>query len=88
MIGRENSFWHLLLPSQHRQLVTKMTLIKLPYRDRLFTVVVLSQVSEGGPHTALKLCVGGGRVSDSWCMCVVNHDCGGLDGGRDGGGGW
>ena len=29
-----------------------------------------------------------GQVSHSWCMCVVSHGCDGLDGGRDGGGGW
>ena len=36
---------------------------------------------------ALNLCVEGGRVSHSWCMCVVNHGYGGLGGGWDGGGG-
>ena len=30
----------------------------------------------------------GGRVSHSWCMCVVGHGYGGLGGGMDGGGGW
>ena len=29
-----------------------------------------------------------GRVSHSWCMCVVGQVYGGLAGGRDGGGGW
>ena len=29
------------------------------------------------------LCVEGGRVSHSWCMCVVGHGYGGLSGGRD-----
>ena len=35
---------------------------------------------------ALELHVEGGRVSHSWCMCVVRHGCGGLGGGRDVGG--
>ena len=35
------------------------------------------------PSEALALCVEGGRVSHSWCMCVVNH---GYGGGRDRGG--
>ena len=34
-----------------------------------------------------ELCVEGGRVSHSWCMCVVSHGYGGFGGGRDGGGG-
>ena len=34
---------------------------------------------------ALELHVGGGRISRSWCMCVVG---GGFGGGRDGGGSW
>ena len=29
---------------------------------------------------ALELRVNGGRVSHSWCMCVVSHGYGGLDG--------
>ena len=29
---------------------------------------------------ALELYVLGGRVSHSWCMCVVGHDRGGLGG--------
>ena len=37
---------------------------------------------------ALEQHVEGVRVSHSWCMGVVNHGHGGLDGGRDGGGGW
>ena len=37
---------------------------------------------------ALRLYTKSGQVSHSWCMCVVNHGFGGLDGGRDGGGGW
>ena len=34
---------------------------------------------------ALKLQVEGGRVSHSWCTCVVGRGYGGLSGGRDGG---
>ena len=37
---------------------------------------------------ALDLCVEGGRVSHSLCMCVVNHGYGGLGGGWDGSCGW
>ena len=37
---------------------------------------------------ALELYVEGGRVSHSWCMCVVDHGYDGLGGGMDGGGGW
>ena len=37
---------------------------------------------------ALELREEGVRVSLSWCMCVVSHDCGGLGGGRGGVGGW
>ena len=37
---------------------------------------------------ALELRVEGGRVSHSWCMCVVSDSYGRLGGGRDGGGGW
>ena len=36
---------------------------------------------------ALELSVNGGRVSQSWCMCVVRHGYGVLGGGRDEGGG-
>ena len=36
---------------------------------------------------ALELCVEGGRVSHSWCMCVVSPGYGELGGGRNGGGG-
>ena len=32
------------------------------------------------PET-LELAVEGGRISHSWCMCVVSHGNGGLDGG-------
>ena len=35
---------------------------------------------------ALELRVEGGRVSDSWCVCVVSHGYVGLGGRRDGGG--
>ena len=35
----------------------------------------------------LDLRVERGRVSHSWCMGVASHGCGGLDEGRDGGGG-
>ena len=35
----------------------------------------------------LELRVEGGRVSHSWCMCVVSHGNGGLGGSMDGGGG-
>ena len=42
----------------------------------------LSMISE-----TLELHVEGGRVSHSWCMCVVGHGCGGLGVGRGGGGG-
>ena len=37
---------------------------------------------------ALELCVEGGRVSHSCCMCVVSHAYRGLDRGRDDGGEW
>ena len=37
---------------------------------------------------ALELYVNGGRVSHSWCMCVVGHVYGCLGVGWDGGGGW
>ena len=37
---------------------------------------------------ALELCVEGGQVRHSWCVCVAGRGCGGLGGGRDGGGGW
>ena len=37
---------------------------------------------------ALELYVECGRVSHSWCMCVVSHGNCGLGGGRVGGGGW
>ena len=37
---------------------------------------------------ALVLRVEGGRVTHSWCMCVVSHCYGGLGIGRDGVGGW
>ena len=37
---------------------------------------------------APELRVEGGRVSHSWCLCIVNHGYGGLGGGRDGCGGW
>ena len=37
---------------------------------------------------ALKLRMEGGRVSHTWCVCVVSHGYVGLGGGRDGGGGW
>ena len=37
---------------------------------------------------AIELRVEGGRVSHSWCMCVVGHGNSGLGVGRDGGGGW
>ena len=30
----------------------------------------------------------GGRVSYSWCMCVVGYGHGGFGEGKDGGGGW
>ena len=36
----------------------------------------------------LELCMEGRSVSHSWCMCVVSHGPGGLDGGWEGGGGW
>ena len=36
---------------------------------------------------ALELLAEGGRVSHSWCMCVVDHGYGGLGWGKDGGGG-
>ena len=42
----------------------------------------------GWPSEALGLCVEGGRVNCSWCMCVVNRGYGGLFGGWDGGGVW
>ena len=35
-------------------------------------------------HSALELRMEDGQVSQRWCMCVVSHGCGGLDGGRDG----
>ena len=38
------------------------------------------------PIGALELRVEGGLVSHSWGMCVVSCGCGGLGGGRDGGG--
>ena len=37
---------------------------------------------------ALELYLEDGRVSDSWCMCVVGHGYDGLGRGRDEGGGW
>ena len=37
---------------------------------------------------ALELYVEDGRVSHTWCICVVYHGYSRLDGGRDGGGGW
>ena len=37
---------------------------------------------------SLELRVEGGRVSHSWCMCVVSHGDGWLGGGRYGCGGW
>ena len=36
----------------------------------------------------LDLQVKGGRVSHSWCMCVISHGYGGFGGGRGGGVGW
>ena len=36
----------------------------------------------------LELPVAGGRVSHSWCMCLVSHGYGGLGGHMDVGGGW
>ena len=39
-------------------------------------------------HKSARAACGGGRVSHSWCMCVVGHGCGGLDGGRDRGDSW
>ena len=36
---------------------------------------------------ALELYVEGGRLSHSWCVCVVGHGYGGLVAGREGGGG-
>ena len=53
----------------------------------VFVVVELLQ-APGMISEALVLFVIGGRVSHSWCLCVVGHGYGGLDGGRDGGGGW
>ena len=50
-------------------------LLMLSYHRRLI------MISE-----ALEMCVEDGRASHSWCMCVVCHCCGGLGGGRDGGG--
>ena len=35
---------------------------------------------------ALELCVEGGQVSHSWCICVVGHGYGGYSWNRDGGG--
>ena len=40
-----------------------------------------------GPSEVLELCVKGGRVSHSWCMCVVSYGYGGFGGGWDGSGG-
>ena len=37
---------------------------------------------------ALEVHVEGGRVSHSWCLCVISYGYGGFGGGRDGGGGW
>ena len=37
---------------------------------------------------SLELYVEGGRVSHSWCMCVVGHGNGGFGAEMDGGGGW
>ena len=36
---------------------------------------------------ALEQRVEGGRVSHSWCMCVVSHGYDGVGGSTDGGGG-
>ena len=36
----------------------------------------------------LELCVEGGRVSHSWCMCVVGHGYGEFGWGSDEGGRW
>ena len=51
--------------------------LKLSYHRRLRMILV-----------ALEFRVESGRVSHSWCRCVVSHGYGGLGGGRDGGGGW
>ena len=37
---------------------------------------------------ALELRLEGGLISHSWCMCVVSHGYGVLDGVEDGSGGW
>ena len=37
---------------------------------------------------ALELYMEGGRVSYSWCVCLVGHRYGGMGGGRNGAGGY
>ena len=60
-----------------------------PYRRRIpILVVVVVELRLRMISEALELYVEVGRVSHSWCMCVITHCNGVLVRGRDEGGGW
>ena len=64
--------------------------LRVKYSTNASVGVVVGELPQlpGMISEAPELYVERGRISQSWCMYVVSHGCGGLDGDRDGGGGW